>query len=161
MRNLRELRMAAAITRYHTARTLRHQSVGEHSFGVAQLVLYLAPNASQRLLSAALTHDLAELVTGDIPAPVKWDNPTMGAILTDLESKFNEKHGLRYQLSDEELLLLKWCDMAELVLWCIEELEMGNTYAAPLLNRGLDYLSGLGHPTEQAEELYYEFIKCR
>lgn len=157
MEKILELRTAGAIQRYHTARTIRTQSVAEHSFGVAQLALLVQPNCSLEVLSAAIHHDLPELVTGDIPAPVKWENPELGTLLKDLENKFNQKHNLGTALSSDDWHLLKWCDMAELVLWCMEELELGNQGIRPLIVRGINYLEELGHPNTIAKELHDGF----
>ena len=154
MQQLKNLRLAGAITRYHTARTIRTQSVGEHSWGVAQLMVYLSPNVSAQALIGALHHDLSELATGDIPAPVKWENAELKDLLKAVEHKFDNMHGLAQDLTRQEYHLLKWCDMMELVLWCMEEMELGNRTIGTIIERGLDYLINLGHPNEKAQELY-------
>lgn len=156
MQDLLELRDAAAVQRWHTMRTLRTQSVGEHSFGVAQLVLWVCPNHSRRLLEAALAHDLPELHTGDIPAYVKWRAPQIKSILEKLENDFMWKHDIYHNLDEEERRTLKWCDMMELVLWCHEEIELGNTHhhVRIAIYNVMKLLEELGHPTEKARILY-------
>ena len=156
MQQLLNIRLAGAISRYHTARTLRTQSVGEHSWGVAQLMVYLSPNVSAQALTGALHHDLSELATGDVPAPVKWENAELKDLLVAVERKFDKMHGLAQDLTRQEYHLLKWCDMMELVLWCMEEVELGNRTIFPIIERGLDYLINLTHPNRKAQELYDE-----
>lgn len=71
MKSLEFMWRGGYTTRYHTERTLREDTVGHHSFNVAAIVMYVRPDASAALLRAALLHDVAEHVLGDIPAPVK------------------------------------------------------------------------------------------
>jgi len=63
--------------RFHTADILTTQNVAEHSFGVAALVHILDPAARKEVLLAALSHDLAEHLVGDIPSPVKRQFPAV------------------------------------------------------------------------------------
>ena len=70
-KTLEFLLAGAEVLRYHTVQTLQRETVGHHSHGVACLVLLLDPQASARLLRAALLHDLAEQCTGDIPSAAK------------------------------------------------------------------------------------------
>lgn len=147
-----KMRDAGATKRYHTARTLRTQSVAEHSFGVAMLIAEVEPNASAELLMAALHHDLAEVATGDIPAPAKWNHPSLKDIIARIEAEYDKEHGTSTDdLSPQELHVLKWCDMMELVLWCLEEYHMGNTYALEIVGRGMEYLLDIGAPTKIAQ----------
>jgi len=65
--------MAGRVKRWHTAETTTPQSVAEHSFGVALILLRIVPEErmSLNLLKAALLHDMGELETGDIPYATK------------------------------------------------------------------------------------------
>lgn len=129
------LRSAGAVKRMHNMRS-RPQNLAEHSWGVAMLLLTVYPQAPAGLIQRALVHDLPELRTGDIPAFVKWQNPDMETILKVLEDDFHVRFGtLPHSLaSNEERLILKWCDGAELLLYCIEELHGGNRYALEVLH---------------------------
>lgn len=154
------LRNAGAVTRYHTARMLRTQNLAEHSFGVALIILQAYPAASPRLLAAALYHDLAEVATGDLPAPVKWDNAGLKAMVEHVEARYERKMGLDMELSEGERHILKWADMFELVLWCWEEYQLGNTYALEIMWRGVHFLQHELHaPTPDAEQLLFKLLK--
>lgn len=64
------------VKRWHTRRTLREQSVAEHSHQVALLALYLAPDSTNnadrlQILELALVHDAHEVEFGDTPYPAK------------------------------------------------------------------------------------------
>lgn len=116
----------ASIARYHVKRTTRRQSVGEHSGRVAMLVMLAAPGCSANVLKAALLHDISELATGDVPSPVKWANPVLGEELRRVTNEFEEQFGLRIPLVDSEADLLRWADLCEGVMFCYEELMLGN-----------------------------------
>lgn len=161
MKEIMKLRDAAAVTRWHTMRTQRTQTLAEHSFGVAQLALYIYPQSSAALLSACLWHDLAEYTTGDMPAQVKWRSEAIKNALERLEGEYNREHNLVTSLTKKEKHILKWCDSMELILWCHEELELGNRH--PDLMRAIDsvlrLLSESGHPTATAERMYDDISK--
>lgn len=159
--SLHILRDGANIKRFHTARTLRQQSVGEHSHGVAMIIHAIAPSVRKELIIAALTHDLSEIVTGDTPAPVKWAHPLIAKALDSVELSFFNEMRLRIDLNPVEVHLLKWADMFELLLWAYEETLMGNKYAELLIDRAAEYLEELGHPTMSAQRLFLEWERGR
>jgi 5'-deoxynucleotidase YfbR-like HD superfamily hydrolase len=119
-------RDAGGVKRYHTQRTIRTQTVAEHSFGVCMLIRQVQPDCSRTLLFAALHHDLPELMTGDIPAPAKRAHPQMDTYLEEFEASLHPLYFNTAFLTAEEAALLKWADTMELVLWCLEEWRMGN-----------------------------------
>lgn len=153
--HLETFRAAGAVKRYHIVRTLRHQSVAEHSWNVALLVYMIYPQARPKLIKAALTHDVAEITTGDVPATAKWKEPKIKELLDIVEAEFRKKYYIDYKLTSKEYKILKWCDMMELVIWCQEEMELGNKYATPIHANGVAYLEKVGHPTKQAEVLFH------
>lgn len=162
--NFKPLYAAGRVSRYHTA-DVPAQSLAEHSWGVAMICARIYPQGDgygplpARLLQAALLHDLAEVETGDVPAPTKWTNPHLDDELEDVETRFELRHGYRIimlSLTAREERILKWADMFELVIYNHHQVKMGNTYAQKLVNRGLEHLRTLGFPTTEAEELFYE-----
>lgn len=133
------MREAAAVKRYHTRRTLRQQTVGEHSFGAIQLLHQVYPEARKEVLLAMVYHDLPELVTGDVPAPVKRQSPKLAELLNAAEKQTGPLHQ-DFDLSMFEEAVCKWCDLMELVLWCLEEVRLGNQYAKETCLTGLLWL---------------------
>lgn len=147
IKDMLQLRAAGAVKRCHTART-RGQSVAEHSWGVAMLLLAVYPIASRAALEYALTHDLPELFTGDTPANAKWAAPALESALREMEAKFIERFDLvpKTSLTDHERDVVKFCDGAELMLHCLEELYQGNRYASEMLWRIAEAMAKRGIP---------------
>ena len=113
--------LAGKVTRYHTWTPINKQSVGEHTYGVLQIVRAIYPEASIDLIYATVDHDVAELHTGDIPYHTKRYKD-IGKQITEIEQGFHPS----IQLEDVEFKILKWADMMELMLFCLYESHMGN-----------------------------------
>lgn len=154
LHRLRLIRQASAVKRFHILRTLNEQTVGAHSHGVAMLIMQIEPTCSATLLKAALTHDLHERDTGDMPSTAKWKYPKLAEAMTEAEMHWNTSRGFNFELSREERNILQFCDYFELMLWSYEELCMGNRYAVEPLVNIVKVLDLFRAPTEQAEQLY-------
>ena len=155
------LRAASHVKRWHTVTTLRQQDLASHSHGVAMLVWQVNPYASYNSIMAALTHDLPELATGDIPAHVKWADGDISQVLNQIEQRWLNAHGIKHHnnLSDTDRDVLKFCDSFELMLWCLEELRLGNQTIIPIIKRIIIFISERGAPTEIGKDLFEE--ACR
>ena len=73
---LQDVMRLSNIKRWSIVEISRPQSVAEHSYNVAMIALSIAEKNGYgidfgELLEWALTHDLTELVTGDVPTPHK------------------------------------------------------------------------------------------
>lgn len=127
VQRIRFAREAFDVERCHTHPHLLRYSVGHHSAGVASLVIQTWLSAwaelpRAELITAALYHDGAELVTGDLPSPTK-------TLLDGALDKVEERVG--YFLCDHAATLepqeqewLEAADAVELFLWCLEEVFM-------------------------------------
>lgn len=112
---------SGCVKRWHNSsdRSLRESGddVGAHSHRVAMLLLMLHPLPSAHLIACALTHDAAEVFTGDMPAPMK-----KGAFKDAMETY--EKHiAERFELpvpSDKDKRWLDLCDKLDAILWVRE-----------------------------------------
>lgn len=135
--------LGAEVKRYHTVTTLREETVGHHSHGVAMLCLMLTPDASAELLKAALMHDLAEQITGDIPSPAKRDHYHAGNF-DELERRLINESGLKFPyLTAHEKRVLKLADIAHGALFCVRELELGNRRMRVVLQRYQQYAESM------------------
>jgi 5'-deoxynucleotidase YfbR-like HD superfamily hydrolase len=119
------------------------------------ILQYLDPNVSKEAILRALTHDVAELFTGDVPAPVKWDNPDLVEVLKRIEDKYESDIGIGYRLSPEETVLGKQADMFELLVFCVRQRRLGNTNMNEVFSNGVEYLASSGLNSKGKELLGY------
>lgn len=111
--------------RFHTRPGLRRNTTGQHSHGVAMLCYWLSgQKPSANLLMAALTHDTAEQVVGDVPAPTKWH--LGGETLDRLEADALTHYDLHFPLEKDEERQLRMADTLDGLLYCATELTLGN-----------------------------------
>lgn len=169
-------RDAGAVDRYHAAR-IPGQTVADHSWGVAMVLLAIGAD-SPALLRAALTHDIPELLVGDMPAPTKRDAPPeFRKMFSALEREAAMRLGVHLHIegiAPWEEPLLKFADIMELCLYAHESVRAGNTYAAVVRDRGIKYLHAMvadgafakipGHyPSEatypKARALFHAFLE--
>lgn len=129
----------AEVTRYHTVKTLVEETVGHHSQMVALLCWLADPHCSRNVLVAALTHDLAEHVLGDIPAPSKREFG-IGEQVNALEDRLLRDAGLAVQLNEDEKKLVKFADNLQGLIKCGREVEMGNYRMMDVFDRYRSYL---------------------
>jgi 5'-deoxynucleotidase YfbR-like HD superfamily hydrolase len=161
MNQFKRLYAAGRVKRYHTC-DVPAQELGQHSWGVAMIVATIYPRdveVPSRLLLAALTHDLAESETGDVPATAKWGDKKLSRALERLEDKFNEEHAIMFELTAPEKRILQWADTFELIMYCLHQNVMGNSYALDIVKRGAQYImENLKFPTTESKELFDEFF---
>lgn len=161
---------AGHVTRFHTRRVLRPQSVAAHSANVALLAMAFFGGVERtraEALAYALTHDLEERWTGDVPAPVKWASAELDATLEGLGAKWLYQHtGLaRPVLSPEEHFVLKLADAVDGAVYCYFELQQGSRVLLPTLERYLSHFRRLGlksgHPLPAAALGIINFLQER
>lgn len=131
-----ELWQASRVRRFHTDPAALEQNLADHSWGVAFFLDRLHPNPSANLFRCAIRHDLAERWTGDLPSPVKWDNPDLVCVLTQIERAAVAEHIGAITLTDEEHQWLKWCDLLELISFSAYSAMLGNNLAYRIYLRG-------------------------
>ena len=143
---IKTIRAGNSVTRWHTRKMHKYETVGEHTANVLTIVFALCgdKNPSPELISATLLHDTAEQWTGDVPATAKWEMPLLKENLDALEEKMMRQNWLKVpRLTSEEELTLKWADMLDLCYACMSELDMGNRTISDVFERGVEYLRGL------------------
>lgn len=135
------------IYRWGLMRNTRRESLSEHSFEVALIAHALAVLNNTRLhgtadpekcATAALFHDTTEILTGDMPTPVKYANPAireaykavesvaeqrlLGLLPSDLQPYFDPL----YHPDETTHSLVKAADRLSALIKCLEEESMGN-----------------------------------
>lgn len=129
------------VRRFHQHTTNEVNTVGAHSAGVALMCLLIDPRCRKEVLAGALTHDLGEWVTGDIPAPTKrMLSPLSRAELDKVEKDTLFDFDFYYSLTQEEITLIKLGDYFDGLSFCIEESRRGNR---TLLSVAATYISYL------------------
>lgn len=137
-------RRGMLVRRYHQRFTAEPDTVGKHSCGVALFCLMIDPQCSAAVLAAAVTHDLAEYIVGDLPAPTKRTlSEEAKAEIDQLEVKVLSDAGFSIQVSKHEKLLLKVADYLDGIYFCLEERARGNTGLNEVGDTYLGYLSEL------------------
>lgn len=101
--------------RYHAQPEIPSQTVAEHMWGVAMLVMMFYPTCSALLLKAAISHDCGEVGIGDIPSPTKRRMPELREAVKQMEDENMIDMGLDFEahLSETERTALKICDVLE------------------------------------------------
>jgi 5'-deoxynucleotidase YfbR-like HD superfamily hydrolase len=138
------------VKRFHTHPTIGSQTVAEHSWGVCVVLMRLYPDCSMKLLMTAVTHDMTEAETGDIPFLVKRQHPEVKTVFDKIEhhqeSILNIPHNS--DLDEEDRRRLKVADYVESMLYCIRQAELGSK----TMNLVMDRLeSALCHVCDKEE----------
>ncbi len=138
------------ITRWSLMRAARPESLSEHTADTALLVHTLCliarkytgtPCRPKTVAVAALYHDAPEILTGDLPTPVKYKNERVRKAYDALEAESTAEmlallpEELREEISPyvtgdlltpEEHRLLKAADRLSALIKCTEERSAGN-----------------------------------
>ena len=138
------------ITRWGLMRNTFSENIQEHSHQVAVLahalalirrdILGLPGPDPDRCAVAALYHDASEIITGDLPTPIKYYNPDIKTAYKQVEriageqllSMLPEQLRSSYRhlvLEDDEEVnpIIKAADKLSAYIKCIEEQKAGNT----------------------------------
>jgi len=137
------------IKRWQLMRSVREENIMEHSQQVALFahalaiinVKILKGNADpEKAVLYALYHECSEVMTGDLPTPIKYFNRSIQGAYKDLEGKATDKllNTLPAELKEElqpyakpqtdslEYKLMKAADRLAAYVKCLEELRSGN-----------------------------------
>ncbi|MBQ9783553.1 MAG: 5'-deoxynucleotidase [Clostridia bacterium] len=137
------------IRRWSLMKSVSEENIAEHSAQVAQIAhaLALIKNKkfggtlnADRVATMALYHETSEVLTGDLPTPIKYYNPEIRKAYKDIEGIANEKlltmlpqelqadyRALIVEDSDSyEHALVKAADKISAYIKCVEELRSGN-----------------------------------
>ena len=144
-------RKGSEVSRWHTQRPVWPETVGHHSANVALLCDLISEGGCSRdLLYAALIHDLAEVATGDIPAPIKKAYGWLKKSAVAAEEDWFILHDIEPpHLSENEALLLKACDTLDLCLKAHQEVSLGNQAFEQVFTNGVSYLDLVNLPGRQ------------
>jgi len=157
------------ITRWGLMRNTFSENISEHSHQVAVLahalalirrdILALPTPDPDRCAVAALYHDASEILTGDLPTPIKYYNPHIkdaykqveriaGSRLLDMLPPQLRKSYEHLVLEDEEAVLpfVKAADKLSAHIKCLEEQKAGNTEFDTAAKQTWDAMKEMGRP---------------
>lgn len=137
------------INRWGLMRNTFQENIQEHSHQVAVLAHALAVIQNRfyggqidpgAVAVAALYHDASEILTGDMPTPIKYDNPDIQVAYKQVEAVAEQKllsmlpEELRCDFDEavtipdpEVHAIVKAADKLSAYIKCVEELKAGNT----------------------------------
>ena len=157
------------INRWALMRNSYHENLQEHSHMVSVIAHALAvirrdiyggdidPGAAA---TAALFHDASEILTGDLPTPVKYHNPEIMTAYKQVESLAAEKLlktipdelRLSYEpflspnASGDIALIVKAADRLSAYIKCLEEQKAGNDEFRSAAQQTLEKIKALSMP---------------
>ena len=137
------------IKRWQLMRSTRQENIMEHSQSVAVLAHALVTIHNEvyggkadvlKTVLYAMYHEVSEVMTGDLPTPIKYYNRSIHGAYKELEKSACErivatlpeemKGGIEpYVLADEDCIeyqLVKAADRLAAYIKCLEELRSGN-----------------------------------
>lgn len=135
------------IYRWGLMRNTRQENLSEHSLEAAYVAHALAVIRNRRLggnidaakvAAAAMFHDTSEIITGDMPTPIKYYNSDIKSVYKDIEGVAKERllsmlpGDLRgdyiplFAPDEETEKIIKAADKISALIKCIEESVSGN-----------------------------------
>lgn len=139
------------IPRWSLMRQSRQEYLAEHTTEVMHIAHTLAAVAKEKfdadvdeknIVLCGLYHDISEILTGDMPTPVKYNDVVLKRAYKDMESKATDKmietiepdlknHIAPFVkgdvLNDREKKILKAADKLSALIKCMEEVSCGNS----------------------------------
>jgi 5'-deoxynucleotidase len=165
------------INRWGLMRNTRNENLSEHSLEVAFISHALAVINNVRLggsvnpettAVAAMYHDTTEIITGDMPTPIKYYNCTIkkaykdiekvaeNRLLDNLPDDFKPTYTKIYNPEADITRLVKAADKISALIKCIEECNMGNREFLVAKDSTLNAIKDLNCP--EADIFMEEFL---
>lgn len=170
------------IDRWALMRNTRKETLSEHTLDVAAIAHALAVISNKRLgtcLDAqraavlGIYHDMPEIITGDMPTPIKHGSPEMKAAYKSVEQAASKRlismlpeymateyEGFFIKREEDSQLwkLVKAADKISALIKCIEEEKAGNTEFSSAKESVLKLIEQLDLPA--ANIFLSDFIGC-
>ncbi len=157
------------ITRWGLMRNTFSENIAEHSHQVAVLahalalirrdILKLPTPDPDRCAAAGLYHDASEILTGDLPTPIKYYNPEIKAaykqveriagsrLLEMLPRELADSYQAYVLESDEALEpIVKAADKLSAHIKCLEEQKAGNTEFDTAARQSWEAMKAMARP---------------
>lgn len=153
------------------------ENLSEHSLETAFIAHALAVISNKRfggnidadrVAVAAMFHDTCEIITGDMPTPIKYYNPDIRGVYKQIEKKAEEKllnmlpEDMEsdifeiYNCDEKTAAFVKAADKISAYIKCAEEIKMGNTEFKVALETNKKAIKALKMP--EADEFMEQFV---
>ena len=134
-----------------------HVAIVGQALGIIRNIYFDGNVNPEKIAALALYHDTAEVVSGDLPTPIKYYSPKIKGAYSEIENVINKKllkslpaemsaEYARYIQPDEETVeykLMKVADKLSAYIKCIDERLSGNREFDTAFNRLQKQLDGL------------------
>ena len=167
------------IERWSLMHSTVKENVMEHSAGVAMIahalgvinnVVFSGGVSPDRCATIAVFHEASEVITGDLPTPIKYYNEDIRSayknieeiaekqLLATLPETFRESYGpLVLPGKGAEYVLVKAADKIAAYLKCVEELKYGNKEFLKAKNATLKAIRDMELP--EVDYFFDNFVK--
>lgn len=131
-----QARESGSVLRYHSKPLLFQQTIAQHSFNSAIIVMELMRGVedvnSERVIKYILHHDLAEVFSGDASGKAKQDYPELKHITDKIEHDWFVANSPSYVvdsmcLPPKEKIIAKLADLLEGLHTALIEVRLGNS----------------------------------
>lgn len=165
------------IVRWGLMRSAAPENLSEHTLEVAYLTHALIALGVSRLgrtldpgqgVLYALYHDCSEILTGDLPTPVKYGNPNLkdayreverqaaARLLDKLPRDLAPAYAPWFEIPPEYAPYVKAADKLSALIKCLEEKKLGNSEFDTAAHSTLEAIHAL--ELEEAEQFLREFL---
>lgn len=165
------------IDRWSLMRSTRKENLSEHTLEVVFIAHCLCVIEKRRfgrvvntekVLLGALFHDTSEVITGDLPTPVKYYNPDIKTaykkiektaeqkLLSLLPEDFKDDFTEVYSLDENAKQIIKAADKLSALIKCTEEVRSGNNEFSKALKSTKNAIDDMQYPP--AEVFIEEFL---
>ncbi len=170
------------INRWALMRNTREENLCEHSLEVSVIAHALATIGNvrydkklntEKAALIGLYHDASEIITGDMPTPIKYYNNELKTAFKDVENiachKLLDKLPADLRAAYEPILikseedaylwkLVKAADKLSAMIKCIEETASGNTEFSSALNATSKTLNKLADELPEVNDFMRDFL---
>ena len=137
MNYLEDVYILSHIKRYSTVHTIREESVAEHGYFVAAIVMKLHEDYTFNLgfaIQVAIAHDMPEMELNDVPRLIKNKYPRIAAAFKECEQEVKEQLPMAVQFAlDEyelnssiEAKIVHYADAIQCEQFSLTEVKLGN-----------------------------------
>lgn len=170
------------IDRWALMRNTREENLCEHSLEVSVIAhalavignTYFGKNLNaERAALIGLYHDASEIITGDMPTPVKYynddikdsfkaiENTACEKLLNKLPDEMRPVYEPLFFKQDEDMYLwrlVKAADKLSALIKCMEETSSGNTEFSSALKTTEATLTGMSAELPEVEKFMHDYI---